>query len=191
MIRLLHEMVPETDLERRIMLDQDWVDGLSYGTPRRGHPEGAVVYHIPAVLANVEKYAIDLVDRNWLRVVALVHDNFKYQVDRTKDRTGENHHGWLARHFAERYVTNETVLTVIEFHDEAFLSWKKAISNGKLSAGTARAERLILRLSELPDGAIPFFMRFFKCDNETGDKIQDSVRWFQGLLDVSSAEVSR
>lgn len=177
-------MAPETDFERQIMVDPDWVDGLSYGTPRRGHPEGAVVYHIPEVLANVEKYAVDQEDRARLRLVALIHDNFKYQVDRNRDATGKNHHGWIARHFAERYVDDEAILTVIELHDEAFLSWKKAISNGKLDAGTARAVRLIERLEALPDGTIPFYMRFFGCDNETGDKIPDSVLWFQGLLDA-------
>lgn len=175
-------MAPETDLERAIMGDVDWIDGLAYGIPRRGHPEGAVVKHIPEVLANVDKYAIGAADRLDLRLVALVHDNFKYQVDRTRDRTGENHHGWLARHFAERYIGNETILTVIEWHDEAFLSWKKAVANGKLVPGTARAVRLIERLSALGPEAIPFYERFYRCDNETGDKTQEQRAWFHILV---------
>lgn len=175
--------VCETDLERAIAADPDWIAGLEYGQPRRGHPEGAVKFHIPEVLRNVDRMAINPLDRANLRLVALIHDNFKYQVDRTRDRVGENHHGMLARRFAERYVNDEGVLTVIELHDEAFLSWKKAISNGRLAAGTARAERLIERLA--PYGLIPFYMRFFRADNETGDKIPDSVLWFEALLPVS------
>lgn len=176
-------VIPETETERLIMEDPEWVAGLTYGKPRRGHPEGAVSNHIPEVLRNVERVAVGMADRERLRIVALVHDNFKYQVDRTRDRTGENHHGWLARHFAERYVEDEDVLDVIELHDEAFLSWKKAVSNGKLEAGTTRAIRLIERLG--PE-RLPLYLRFFRADNETGDKIQDSVMWFTSLVHDST-----
>lgn len=168
----------ETETERLIVADPEWIAGLEYGKPRRGHPEGSVENHIPEVLANVDRVAIDPEDRARLRLVALTHDNFKYQVDKTRDRTGENRHGWLARHFAERYITDVEVLEVIELHDEGFLSWKKAISSGKLAAGTARAERLIDRLGL---DLIPFYLRFFRADNETGDKTPDSLIWFTDL----------
>lgn len=170
--------IPETETERLVMEDPEWIAGLSYGKPRRGHPEGTVANHIPEVLRNVERVAINMTDRERLRLVALIHDNFKYQVDKTRDRTGENHHGWLARRFAERYVSDPEVLEVIELHDEAFLSWKKAVSNGREEAGTARGIRLLNRLGPR---RVPFYLRFFKADNETGDKIPDSLLWFTKL----------
>lgn len=179
MTDLVADVDAETPLEAEIMADPDWVAGLSYGSPRPGHPEGAVAYHIPEVLANVDRLALNLDDRARLRLVALAHDNFKYQVDRTKVHTGENHHGMLARRFLERYVEDEALLTVVELHDEAFSSWKKATLYGKPDKGLERAERLLARLGD----GVGFFLRFFRCDNETGDKTPDSVEWFTAVAE--------
>jgi hypothetical protein len=41
-----------------------------------------------------------------LRIIAIIHDTFKYKVDRSKPKEGENHHGMLARRFAEKFITS-------------------------------------------------------------------------------------
>src|SRR5262245_41915401 len=105
---------PETDVERRILADPDWIDGAAWGDPRPGHPEGSVTAHIEEVLANVDRVALDDADRERLRFVALIHDTFKHRVDRDRPREGENHHAVIARRFGERYSADRELLEVIE-----------------------------------------------------------------------------
>ena len=109
----------ESDLEARIVADPAWQEGARWGEPRPGHPEGSVASHIAEVVTNVDRHAIDQDDRARLRLVALVHDTFKYQVDQSKPKSGDNHHAMLARRFAEGYVEDPELLDVIELHDEA------------------------------------------------------------------------
>jgi hypothetical protein len=66
------------------MADPRWRRGVAWGTPRSGHPEGAVIHHIVAVLENVDRVALDDGDRARLRLIALVHDTFKCDVDRSR-----------------------------------------------------------------------------------------------------------
>jgi hypothetical protein len=75
-------VVPETELERQIVADPDWQEGAGWGGPRPSHPEGSVNAHVAEVLANVEGVAVDPIDRERLRLVALIHDTFKHRVER-------------------------------------------------------------------------------------------------------------
>jgi len=102
-------LIPKTELERRIVADPEWQEGAAWGDPRPGHPEGAVAAHIEEVLSNVDDVAVDERDRERLRLVALIHDTFKYRVVRGQTRTGGNHHAMIARGFAERYVDPDRV----------------------------------------------------------------------------------
>jgi hypothetical protein len=172
-------VAPETDLERAIVTSPDWIEGASWGQPRPGHPEGGVAAHIRDVLANVDAVAVDAADRAQLRVIALVHDTFKNKVDRSQPRTGENHHGTIARRFAERYLTDGAVLDVIELHDEAFNAWGKGERSGKWDAAEERASRLIERLGS----NLPLYLRFYRADNETGSKDQTPLVWFESLVE--------
>ena len=71
----------EGDLEEQIAKQPEWLEGLEYGRPRHGHPEGKIKFHIAAVLNNVERFYGDSPDRNRLRLITLVHDTFKFRVD--------------------------------------------------------------------------------------------------------------
>jgi len=168
--------VAETDPEREICADPSWREGAEWGEPRPGHPEGAVKHHIAEVLANVDRYTTGPGQRARLRVVALTHDTFKHLVDIKQPRTGENHHGMIARRFTERFVTgDEGMLEIIEIHDEAFNSYSKGARDGSWPKAEVRAQRLLDRLGpELDD-----YLVFFRCDNETGSKAQDSLVWFE------------
>jgi HD domain len=169
---------PETELEERIVNDPDWVAGAAWGDPRPGHPEGAVEAHVVEVLANVDQVAVDVGDRQRLRLIALIHDTFKYQVDPDRPRTGVNHHAMIARRFAERYVDDEEILEVIELHDEAYNAWAKGDRSGKWDAAEARARRLLDRLGD----TIGLYDQFYRADNETGSKDQAPRRWFEELM---------
>ncbi len=67
----------ETPLEDKIVRDPEFQDGLSYGKPRPGHPEGAVRFHIVEVLKNVEEFYGDSPHRMYLRLISNIHDTFK------------------------------------------------------------------------------------------------------------------
>lgn len=163
---------PETDLEQRIISDPKFIEGALWGKPRGGHPEGQVIYHIQDVLQNVGRS--DPFIREKLRLITILHDTFKYKVDKTKPKTGENHHGMIARRFAEQYITDTDILEVIELHDEAYNSWQKGHRDNKWDVAEKRANTLLQRLGN----TLPLYIAFYSCDNTTGDKSNESFEWF-------------
>jgi hypothetical protein len=169
----------ENQLEQQIADDPDWREGVEWGRPRHGHPEGTIKAHIAAVLANVDDFYADSPFRNELRLIALVHDTFKYQVDMDRPRTGENHHAMRARRFAERFVDDQAVLMVIELHDAAFNAWQRGNRDGKWDKATARGKRLIERLGDTRS----LYLAFYVCDNTTEGKEPHCLEWLSALCD--------
>lgn len=181
MKKIIKDIVkPENGIETAIIADSDFIEGASYGKPRSGHPEGQVIYHIKEVLENVEKYYGDDPDRTDLRLIALVHDTFKNKVDRNKPKTGDNHHGTIARVFAQKFTTDSKLLHIIEKHDEAYNSWGKGARRGNWYKAEERAQKLIDELLLL--GGLGLYIKFYKCDNRTGDKEQENYDWFIKLM---------
>lgn len=167
---------PENELEEQIVADSEFIEGAMFGEPREGHPEGKVVYHIEEVLENADKYSSQE-NRKELRFIAMIHDTFKNKVDESKSKSGENHHAMIARRFAEKYTNDTKILDIIELHDEAYNSWCKGDRDNKWDKAEIRANKLIERLGD----SIELYLTFYKCDNETGNKRQDCVAWFQEL----------
>lgn len=164
---------PETKLEELIISDSEFIEGALWGEPRRGHPEGKVIYHIKEVLDNVDKYSNNY-DREKLRLISIIHDTFKHKVDRDKPRIGENHHAMIARRFAEKYITDKSILDIIELHDEAYNAWRTGNMRNDWVYARRRAKRMIDRIGD----NIEIFLKFYKCDNETGDKENLGYDWF-------------
>src|SRR5215211_3471368 len=108
---------PENDLERHISEDEDLIEGLAWGEPRSGHPEGRVAAHVEDLLETLEGWDEPPERRSKLRFIALVHDSFKHDVIEKLPRLGRNHHADRARRFAERYTDDETILCTIQHHD--------------------------------------------------------------------------
>jgi hypothetical protein len=165
--------VLETDVERRIAADPEWLAGIEWGAPRSGHPEGAVKWHVAEVLANLDRLEIDRDDRRRLRVAALVHDTWKRAVDRSKDRVPPNEHGFLAARWLEQHVADEALVTLVELHDEGYRAW--------MANQAGRHDQAALRIAEiarrLPD-ELPLFVAFYWADNRTGAKTPEQVEWF-------------
>jgi hypothetical protein len=168
----------ETDVERAIAEDPEWREGIEWGEPRPGHPEGAVKHHIADVLANVEREATSPEERRRLRLAALVHDSFKYRAAEGSARVGsEGHHGTLAALFLERFVDDEELVEVVRWHDEAFAAWLGLVVRGDRRRAERRARTFVERLGP----ALPLFLRFFRADNATAGKNPDSVAWFESV----------
>jgi hypothetical protein len=167
----------ETNLERKIAADPEWQEGVAWGWPRPGHHEGQVMYHIADVLANVDRFASTAEERRKLRLIALIHDTLKYQVNQSLPMGG-NRHAAIARRFAERYIDDPALLDIIELHDEAFNSWRAGASRGHWDKAEARVNRLIERLGP----SLPLYVRFYRADNQTSSKRPDSLLWFEHYL---------
>jgi len=167
---------PETELENRIINDKDFIEGVMWGKPRNGHPEGQVIYHIGNVLKNVDKYSTSK-NRDVLRLIAIIHDSFKYKVDIKKPKSGENHHAMIARRFAEKYIQDKEILEIIELHDEAYNSWCKGYRDNNWHKAETRAVQLINRLGN----SINLYLKFYRCDNEAGGKDGADYVWFSEM----------
>ncbi len=169
------KLKPETDLEAKIIADPEFQAGLFWGKPRYGHPEGQVINHIPEVLANVEKLIISAEMRRKLRIITYVHDSFKHIEDKRKPRDWTKHHSVYARKFLEKYVDEAALLTITEMHDEAYHAWRLFALAKNPERSQVRLDNLLKKVGD----DIQLYYLFFKCDTQTGDKIQAPVRWFE------------
>jgi hypothetical protein len=178
MNKLIEDIIkPEDQVERNIIGSPEFEAGALYGKPRNGHPEGQVIYHIKEVLANIDKHAETDDERRKLRLIAIFHDTFKHKVDRNKPKFGENHHGMIARRFAEQFIPyDKDVLQVIEHHDDAYNAWSMGDRKGNWSGAEDRIIRLIDSLVDAD--ILELYKAFYYCDNNTGDKSQDCYVWF-------------
>lgn len=169
---------PKNSLEASILSDPEFIEGADWGKPRSGHPEGKVIFHINEVLENVEKYGSPQ-NIDALRLIAIIHDSFKYKVNSTLPKHGENHHGWYARKFAEKYIGDEGVLTVIQTHDDAFNIFRRGQRKDDMEKAKHEAINFMHELRK--KNCLKLYLEFYECDNKTGDKSQDNFEWFKEI----------
>jgi hypothetical protein len=172
---LVRGFTPENELEERVAADPVLLEGLAWGEPRKGHPEGSVGAHVADLLETIERWGESGERRSRLRFVALVHDALKNRVQHWRPRSGENHHAMRARRFAESYTEDERLLGTIELHDRPYSIWRKMKRKGRLDEDAL--EDLIGRLED-PD----LFMRFVELDGSTEGKDPEPIDWFRGEL---------
>lgn len=168
---------PETELERHLLTLPEFQRGLVWGEPRFGHPEGKIALHIREVLENIE--CIENLSesmRRQLRLIALVHDTFKYAETRTRPRDWSKHHGVLARRFLEQYTDDRAVLEVVETHDDAYYAW---LASKNENFRRENPEKTLEHLRDKVSHCLQLYYLFFKCDTQTGDKLQTPVRWLE------------
>ena len=151
------------------------LEGLAWGKPRSGHPEGSVGAHVAHLLERTERWDEGEPRRSELRFIALVHDALKNKVQHWRPRTGENHHAMRARRFAERYTDDERLLTTIELHDRPYSIWKKLRRRGRVDEAGLRD-----LLSRIEDPEL--FMRFVELDGSPEGKNPEPIRWFREQL---------
>ena len=113
-------LAPENAMEKRLLQHPEFNQGLNWGIPRYGHPEGKVGLHIREVLDNIDRLTISDQDRENLRLIAYIHDTFKFEENKTPRENRTRHHGVIARQFLQEIAPSHLVLDIVEFHDEAF-----------------------------------------------------------------------
>lgn len=164
---------PETDLEVDLLTRDEFITGLLWGMPRYGHPEGKVAFHILEVYQNIDYLNITEEERKEQRIIALIHDTFKYKEDRSTPRDWSKHHGVLARKYTEKDNMPPHVRNIIELHDEAFYAWRAEVIEKNLE----ESERRLNKLEEAIEGHLDKYLYFFMCDTLTGDKLRTPVKW--------------
>lgn len=169
---------PETSLEKELLRTPEFQQGLMWGEPRFGHPEGKVVLHVREILDNIERLPISSKNREQLRLIAFVHDTFKYMEPKDTPRRREQHHAVLARQFIEHYSDDPVVLKVTELHDEAFYIWRRQFLRNQAEL----AQKQLPEMLNQVDGMLDMYYYFFRCDTMTGDKLQSPLHWFQGIV---------
>ncbi len=170
---------PETELERRLLNTQEFQEGMLWGKPRFGHPEGKVVFHVAEVLENINKLELESSDREILRLIALVHDTFKYKEETFEHpRSWEQNHAHLAKEFLKNYVNDPFILNLVEFHDSAYFAWRNIFLYQQTEKGFERIEKLRKCFKD----RFQLFYLFFKCDTRTGDKNQAPLKWFEAAF---------
>ena len=166
---------PENDVERALAEDPVVVEGLGWGEPRSGHPEGSVGVHVTDLLATIDDWNEAEPRRSELRFLAIVHDALKYRVRKWLPKVGENHHAVRARRLAERYTTDERLLAAIELHDRPYAVWRRTRRGG---VGERRAlDELVRRVPDLP-----LFVRFVELDGSTEGKNPEPTEWLRDEL---------
>ena len=162
---LVPGFIPENDLERTLAAAPELRRGLAWGRRRFGHPEARVGLHVAAILSRIGDYPRL---RSDLRLIALVHDSLKYAVRAGEPWSRENDHAVLARHFAERFTSDERVLCAIELHDELFWIWH----NG--------GDDIQPVLERVPD--VELYFRFVELDSTTEGKDPSLLWWIRHAL---------
>ena len=166
---------PENELERKLAEDQALINGLEWGKPRSGHPEGPVGAHVADLLRTIDDWGDAEPRRSELRFLAIVHDALKYRVRNWLPKTGENHHAMRARRFAEHYTDDERLLATIELHDRPYAVWRRT------RRGSKRERRAVDELvRRVPD--LPLFLRFVELDGSHEGKNPEPIEWLRAEL---------
>lgn len=177
----IQELLPgfeaENDVERRLVEDSALLEGLAWGRPRKGHPEGSIANHVNDLLQRLDSSGVQGEERAKLRFLVLVHDSFKNRVQEWRPRAGENHHAMRARRFAERYTDDETLLTTLELHDRPYGIWRR-----RRRTGLQDRRRLESLLERINASDPELFMRFVELDGSTEGKRSDPIEWFREQL---------
>ncbi len=168
---------PETEAEHQLLALPDIRIGLLWGEPRFGHPEGKVIFHVQEVLDNIDRIPqLAPSIRARLRLVAIVHDAFKFSEDRSRPRDWTKHHGYLARRYMEAHTTDRIVLDLLEVHDDAYYAWLYERQPQFQKDNPYKSlDKLLSRMNY----CLQQYYLFFKCDTQTGDKTQASLKWFE------------
>jgi hypothetical protein len=172
---------PESELEQRLAETPEMHEGLAWGKPRPGHPEGTIGAHVSQLLRRLDDWGAEGEERARLRFIALVHDTCKRWVDQDRPKTGENHHAMRARRLAERFTDDEAVLAVIEQHDRPYQIWRRERRTGEPQ--DAAAERMLARV---PDHAL--FLRFVELDTSTEAKDPGPIAWLRERIERAGRE---
>lgn len=166
------------EILKKIKADPRYIEGITYGVPRPGHDEGSVANHLKELEETLFNLAPLVSMEEYLKLLVLihVHDSFKLAGKRITGRQvslrDPNSHASLGRAFLSEFTDDESLLAIVQFHDEGHALWKSWQRRGRFNT-----ERLQEALDLLPDKDL--YLLFTVIDGYTVSKLKNrSPLWF-------------
>lgn len=173
-------MNPFESVFLNIVSHPKYARGITYGKPRRGHAEGTVANHLKDLDANLDRIR-GTIDDNWfwkLKILIHVHDTFKKWATHDCPIDDHNSHASLARDFLSKFIEDDDLLKMVQWHDENYALWKQMKKTGHYNE--ARLKSRVLSIVELE-----LFLTFTVIDGYTPSKMAlgteetpEKLRWF-------------
>lgn len=158
----------ETQLERDIVADSEWLEGIEQGRLESGHPGSQRLCHVRDALNNIDHFFGCDDERAPLRLITLV-----WGLNTSKQPLGAR-----ARMLAERCRIEPGVVEVIELYGAAYEVSSLMSRGGNPEA----AERCALGLIERLGSNLGLLMKFFRCVNWTDGKCNFQNQWFRSVI---------
>jgi hypothetical protein len=183
----LNEQASLQDTLYAIIQHPKYLEGITYGKPRKGHQEGTVSKHIVELEQNLLRVQpLVSSEEFWkLRILIHTHDSLKYCSSRDCAIDDHNSHASLAKEFLAGFIQDEDLLSMVQWHDENFALWKQARKKGEFDR-----ERLQSRVLAIKD--IELFLIFTIIDGFTASKMgladkekPEKLRWFVDQVNAS------
>jgi len=163
-------IVPETELERKILDSEVFRIGSDFMSSGDGHPEKLVYAHIKTILDFIDK-------REWqhyrtnLRVMGLLHDLGKYRVIRDdKGNILGEPHSVISEEIARQFIEDPALLYHIRIHDKYFGAYKSH------QRGKFKEDKFIKVFSQAD---LNLLRRFNYADSNKREK--ESIVWFEDM----------
>ena len=165
---MIEWFAPESELERSLLEDPELQRGWAWGSPRHGHPEGAVGRHVASMLQAI---APDDPLRADLRLLTLLHDTFKVNAREGLPYSPDTDHAVLAKRFAERHGCPRRIADTLALHDAPYWVWHRRGGNVELLGQV---------LALAPDREL--LTRFVELDASTLGKNPEFLEWFRAAM---------
>jgi hypothetical protein len=162
----------------RIRSDARYLKNIAWGEPRPGHPEGSIANHIAHLEQNLESLResnrLSDLELAKLRVAIHVHDTFKPDAADVPIADPRSHAS-LARAFLAEFTGDSELLTLVQYHDEAYALWRRWHKHGQLNE-----PRLAALIQNIQDWDL--YLAFLIIDGCTDGKSVGPLEWFFGVL---------
>jgi hypothetical protein len=158
-----------------IVRDPQYLQGIAWGEPREGHPEGTIRAHIEDLERRLGTIRSRLVEDDYWKLQILIHthDTFKGQAAEGAAIVDANSHASLARGFLASFCSDEDLLNMVQYHDEPYALWLQAQSKGEYDH-----DRMISLLATIADWDL--FLTFAIIDGCSPGKSREPLRWLFG-----------
>ncbi len=156
---------------RMVRSNPRYLEGINWGAPRPGHPEGTIASHISELMENLRTIEDDLSSSDFRKLELLIHchDTFKNEASRGVPIAHPESHASLARGFIEEYLGESPLSQIVQLHDEMFALWKP--HKGE-QINQDRYQRLIETIEDWD-----LYVTFLLIDNSPGKKDFSSTLW--------------
>lgn len=160
------------DALARLMELPYYQENLSWGSPRRGHPEGSLANHIADLEINLATITPLLrpAEEARLRLLIHVHDICKPEAWVGVDSDHPHNHAYLARRLLAAVCQDPALLAITQYHDDGYTMFQYF---RQPASYRPRLRQLLLEVVE-----VELFMLFFLIDSCTPGKHREPVHWW-------------